>query len=206
MIRTRRTRASVGNPRERSLMDDRLFPKLGVNGQYLVLSDRPFFTHRTDFGKRNHMADFLPDKSFFDFNLTVLDSEETMRRYGDFAENAETLIFLDAEQNTPELRELLANILKAALNDAHERTIVLHPHPTDAPDLRKLREQYGLQTVLFFGYPPARIGWSVALEPYRWTTLNGCRYLLADALPAIATDTKRKRALWGALQTLKTDT
>lgn len=149
------------------------------------------------------MTEFHPSKSFFDFSLVVLDNLETMRSYGDFVPSAKTVALLNAEQNTPEARELLTNILKAALGDAHERTIVLFPDEVDRPDLRLLQREFGPETVLFFGYPTTRAGWSIQLTPYRWTTVEGCRYLLADALSDIAIDTKRKRLLWGALQELK---
>lgn len=117
-------------------------------------------------------------------------------------ENARhTLIVVMEDAYDEPAAHFLSKVLQAVQYEL-SRDVFLLRLSAGAPAVSwaSLQAVHTFERVLLFGVRPGQLGLSAVLRPYAPTRWVGIQWLVADALPDIASQQRLKGALWSAMK------
>lgn len=136
------------------------------------------------------------------FTFRIFPITEADRLLPEEAGPARLLILREAAGCNPRTDDLLGNILKALKLDPETDCATVCLAEGGFPHLPTLARRAQAPATVIFGYAPTALGVRWQWPTYKVLTRDGRRYLFADKLDHINSDSNHKRSLWEGLQAL----
>ena len=137
---------------------------------------------------------------FYDFTIFSINEPSEVLKSVKGSNNKGLFILLNTENDAEQHLDLLKKILGAIQYQLDQDAALYLCTPKEAFKLIDLSKKMNIQYVISFGISPKNLGVNQYFELYKAKQVGEMNMLFAHNLNDIATQTKLKGALWGALQ------